>query len=110
MKTHTDKCTRNSQTSEKHMLEEKILVKDNEAKNSPLSKKCCHGYGVRARYLEFQQRKQFERLLGIVTPRDRYTTKCSKLLLRKQDNDPKTATCSTSLHLRSKVTKEEEFC
>lgn len=48
MKTQTDKCTRNSQTPEKHMLEEQILVKNNEAKNSPLYKQGCHSYEVRA--------------------------------------------------------------
>lgn len=46
-KTQTDKCTRNSQTPEKHTLEEQILVKDNEA-NSPLYKQGCHSYEVRA--------------------------------------------------------------
>lgn len=47
-KTRTDKCTRSSQTSEKHMLEKQIPVKDNEAKKSPLSRQCCRDCEVRA--------------------------------------------------------------
>lgn len=50
--------------------------------------------------------EQFERLT--TAPRDQHTTKCSKLLAGRQDNDPKTATYSASCYLSSSVT--EEIC
>lgn len=44
----SDKFTRSSQTSEKHMLEKQIPVKDNAAKKNPLSKQHCPDCKVRA--------------------------------------------------------------
>lgn len=43
-----------------------------------------------------------------MTPRDLYPTKCSKEQREKRDNDPKTATLSTSLCFSWNVTKDGE--